>query len=158
MKKILLYNLNQTLFIRLYVKRKLEQQSASPLPQSSKSYCSFWNKKTWSHIELGAANYGDNVHADSSHVVKGKISPKQFSILFTTTDELILNKGKNGIIYINDLEEKMVTYTINYLKKYIYEKYPDNANTVNPLVGDFFTIEIPRVTSIHLKNPEFCSK
>lgn len=124
------------------MKRKYEPQT------------SFWNKKIWSHIELGAANYADNVNGDITYTSKKKISKNQFNILFMTTDELIKNKGKRGIIYINDLTEKMVAYTINRLKAYIIQKYPDSDIDLRPLVGDFFKIDIPMVTSIHLKNPE----
>jgi hypothetical protein len=134
------------------MQRKQGHQNSLPLDNNSHS--SFRNTKIWSHVELGAANYGENVHADSSHISNGKIGKDQHNILFHTIDELIKNKGKNGIVYINDLEKEMVTYTINKLKKYILQKYPVNEIVLKPLVGDFFEIDIPKVTSIHLKNPE----
>lgn len=108
---------------------------------------------SWSHVELGAANYGTSLTADTSYPCK-KISSKQHKILFDTVDNLILQKGKKGVIYINDLEKRNVSFTIHKLKRYLMEKYPDNEITLIPLVGNFFEIAIPKVDSIHLKNPE----
>jgi hypothetical protein len=111
-------------------------------------------KKKWSHIELGASNYAENVHGDRTHTAKGNLSDNQYNVLFKTTDELIADKGKSGVIYINDLDEQMVKYTIDCLRNYITKTYPDNEIELRSLVGDFFKIDIPQVTSIHLKNPE----
>lgn len=130
------------------MKRKFEPN------HQTKSAFSFWHNGIWSHIELGSGNYGKNVHADSTHTAIGQISDKQFNLLFITVDELIEKKGNKGMIYINDLEEGIVRYTIKKLQNYIKNSYPDSEITLKPLVGDFFKIEMPIVNTIHLKNPE----
>lgn len=111
------------------------------------------NEMTWSHVELGAANYGPHLTADASNPCK-KMGANQHKLLFDTVDNLILQKGQNGLIYINDLEKRNVSFTIYKLKIYLMKKYPNNKIFLMPLVGDFFEIDIPKVDSIHLKNPE----
>jgi hypothetical protein len=135
------------------VKRKYEEQNPLASNKLSKSRNSFW-KKNWSHVELGAANYGENVNADKTHIAQGGPSKNQHNILFATVDKLVEKKGKKGVIYINDLDKQLVNYTIKRLNKYLIHQYPKSDIKVKPLVGDFFKIDIPRVTTIHLKNPE----
>ena len=136
------------------MKRKLEPEKSSLSYSLVKSRSSFWNRKIWSHIELGAGNYGGNVNADETHITDKGLGIEQHKLLFMTADKLIQSKGKNGIIYINDLDEKIVDFTIEKLKNYLLENHPKSKIELRPLVGDFFEIDLPEVTSIHLKNPE----
>lgn len=109
----------------------------------------------WSHIELGAANYGTNVHGDTYHKVKGNLSEHQHDLLFKTLDNLISRKGEVGVLYINDLQKVDVEFTIEKLNNYIKESYPNSQIELKELVGNFFKIDLPQVDSIHLKNPEY---
>ena len=109
----------------------------------------------WTHIELGAANYGENVKADLSHISLGSPGQNQFELLFRTIENLIQKKGKKGAFYVNDLHETDVVYTIAHLDKYMTKYHPDSEIEFKPLIGDFFKIDLPKVDSIHLKNPEF---
>lgn len=107
----------------------------------------------WTHIELGAANYGMNLQADSCRVFK-KLGKAQHKVLFDTVDALIQQKGLKGVFYLNDLEKKSVSFTMGKLREYLKDKHPNNEILLVPLVGDFFIIDLPNVDTIHLKNPE----
>lgn len=109
----------------------------------------------WTHIELGAANYAENPDGDSTHEAKNGCSKSQYSLLFSTIDRLIQKKGKSGIFYVNDLQEEDVNYTIKQLEQYIRQQYLTHDIEVKPLTGDFFKIDLPKVDSMHLKNPEY---
>ena len=115
----------------------------------------------WHHIELGASNYGEDPEqnkqhpgADQSHF-SNVTDPNQHQLLFKTVDTLIATKGIQGVFYLNDLTEKDVAYTKAALTAYLAEKYPEHEIYLLALVGDFFKINLPKVDSIHLKNPEY---
>lgn len=111
---------------------------------------------TWSHIELGAANYGANPGADNSYLPKSWAPGKnQYSILFGTLDKLIQEKGKTGFFFLNDLQMYDIEYAIGKLRKHIQQNHPDSNIKLLPLPGDFFKIKLPFTDSIHLKNPEY---
>lgn len=110
--------------------------------------------KPWSHIELGAANYGNNPYADPSYSGSGTLGNNQFDLLFATIDQLIKTKGNQGIFYINDRHDIAVNFTVEHLTTYLTENHPNNKIRLIALPGDFFSIELPMVDSIHLKNPE----
>jgi len=103
----------------------------------------------WSHLELGAANYG----ASRSH--KHQYDPQvQYRILFWTLEELVDRYGQQGIFYVNDIQEDACQYCAEQLNTYIeMQGYPI---TVIPLPGDYqcFQWKGPLFDSIHLKNPE----
>ncbi len=101
----------------------------------------------WSHIELGAANYGKQSEASTFE--------SQYHVLFETIDQLIIEKGLRGRFYLNDLTKEDVDYTIIVLENYLKKNYPEHQIEVCPLVGNFFKISLPKVDSIHLKNPEY---
>ncbi len=123
---------------------KNHKKSTSPLSDND-----------WTHIELGAANYGANKNTDISYQPQ-KINPhQQLSILFQTLDTLIEAKGSRGVFYINDLHSDAVDNTIAIVKKFLEQKHPNHQIQLLPLVGNFFVINMPNVDSIHLKNPEY---
>lgn len=109
----------------------------------------------WTHIELGAANYAEDPGRDPSYRRKNECHKDQYKLLFDTIDELIQKKGKEGIFYVNDLREKDVGFTIYQLEQYIMQQCPDAKIELKPLIGNFFYIDLPKVDSIHLKNPEY---
>lgn len=109
----------------------------------------------WKHIELGAANYGTNINADSSYQAKTSNPALQFELLFQTVDILISTKGLKGTLYINDYHSDDVDYCIALTEQYLTKQHPEHKITLEPLAGDFFIIDIPKVDSIHLKNPEY---
>jgi hypothetical protein len=100
----------------------------------------------WTHIELGAANYGpdfENIDIE-----------KQYLILYKTIDDLVLNLGLKGTLYINDYNEKIVDFCIQKIVGKITSRYPENAIKIEKLVGNYFEIAIPLCGTMHLKNPE----
>lgn len=111
---------------------------------------------TWSHIELGGANYGSNPGVDKTYLPLFYIAGEnQFNILFNTVDNLIQEKGKTGCLFINDLHKADIDYAIEKLKQFIARKHPDANIKIIPLPGDYFKLKLPFVNSIHLKNPEY---
>lgn len=111
---------------------------------------------TWSHIELGGANYGANPGADERYLPKSWApGKKQYSILFNTLDKLIQDKGKTGVFFLNDLQMHDIEYAIGKLRKHIQQTHPDSDIKLIPLPGDYFKIKLPFTDSIHLKNPGY---
>jgi hypothetical protein len=115
------------------------------------------NKEPWVHLELGAANYGENGYSKrhGGH-------DSQFLPLYHTIDELIQTHGPNtpGIFYVNDFYEDACKYSCGRLRDYISKTYPETKIQLASIVKDYFEIDIladcgvEKVDSIHLKNPE----
>lgn len=100
----------------------------------------------WTHVELGAANYGNNFPET--------IEETQFLILYRTIDELVSKLGLKGTIYINDYQDETTEYCIQHLNGHLSKTHPEHAIRIEKLVGDYFKIDLPSCTSMHLKNPE----
>lgn len=110
----------------------------------------------WSHIELGAANYGANPGADEQYLPRTWAPGKnQYSVLFNTLDKLVREKGKTGVFFLNDLQMNDIDHAMGQLKKHIQQNHPDSDIKLLPLPGDYFKIKLPFTDSIHLKNPEY---
>ena len=97
--------------------------------------------KAWTHMELGAANYGQDGHTKKSQrmtvlIELAYVSAKsnyidnlpeqdskpydptqQFAILFKTLDILIQRKGPIGIFHVNDLFAEYSDFAADALKK-----------------------------------------
>lgn len=95
-----------------------------------------------SHLELGAANVAE---------IAGN-RPTKFAVLERTTEDLIQRYGAEGVIYLNDREASGLSEVSNFLRNWLLTHGYPNVRVVN-LPGDFFKIEIPRVTTMHLSHP-----
>jgi hypothetical protein len=137
---------------------------AEPLPADTL-------KDYWTHIELGAGNYGLDGHTKKSQALTvlmdlsyvsaapnyidelpeydpNPYDPNhQYAILFETLDQLILKKGPYGIFHVNDLYSEYADYAAEKLKEYVSSKgYEDII--VEAIPGDYTKLS-PRDT---LKN------
>jgi hypothetical protein len=116
----------------------------------------------WSHIELGAGNYGKEGHSktsqqmtvlmefsyvsdapnyiDNLEVYSTLAAPAhQYALLFQTLDQLVLEKGPKGIFHVNDLYKEYADYAMDCLKEYALSKnYHDIIIEVVP--GDYTKI------------------
>lgn len=108
----------------------------------------------WTHIELGAANYGLSLDADKTYPIKN-LHAHQHELLFYTLNNLIKNRGDEGTFIINDLKELDVVFTGIQLRNYIDKNYPKSKIKIEYLIGDYFNVKLPPATSIHLKNPDY---
>ena len=122
----------------------------------------------WTHIELGAANYGPDGHTQDSqkktvlaqltvtgernHVDDleqsgtGDYDPEyQFRVLFNTLDQLVENYGTDeGVFHINDLFKNYVDFAVEALEKYAKQKNYNNL-TIEGVTGDYTSID-PTIT------------
>jgi hypothetical protein len=115
-----------------------------------------------SHIEWAASNYA-GVHPGDPQ--------KQFSSLRASLDELLLINVPEGVIYINDIDQKGLIAAIDFAGHYLtakgipvsYEVFATLGEDVPPprhgivLVsypGDLFTIPVPHTETANLRNPE----
>ncbi|MBN8828437.1 MAG: hypothetical protein J0H68_07005 [Sphingobacteriia bacterium] len=122
----------------------------------------------WTHLELGAGNYGKDGHTKKSqrrtvlkefkYVSKSpnyidelpeadlkSYNPKyQYAILFWTLDELVKRNGKTGIFHVNDLIDEYAKEATLQLKLYAKNKNYTQI-IIEPIVGDYTKIS-PKVT------------
>ncbi|MGH7889823.1 MAG: hypothetical protein ACRENF_04655, partial [Thermodesulfobacteriota bacterium] len=122
----------------------------------------FYPKKFegWTHLELGAGNYGADGHTQCSlqktvlmklifvsqaknfiHDLEergtGEYNPEhQYGILFRTLDELIARHGPVGIFHVNDLYEEYTAFAVDKLKKYAHDKGYSSV-IIEPVSGDY---------------------
>ncbi|MGB4192013.1 MAG: hypothetical protein WBJ81_05670 [Rickettsiales bacterium] len=114
----------------------------------------------WTHLELGAGNYGLDGHTKISQNKTVLMSFKfvsnepnyidklplqnskphnpfyQYHLLFKTLDDLVLAKGPKGIFHVNDLYKEYATYAAITLKKYsILKEY--NQVIIQAVSGDY---------------------
>lgn len=115
---------------------------------------SWAHPNAWSHLELGAANYGTTPILASAYGPEylGGAS-NQFKLLFVTVDKLVRDRGPIGTVYVNDLDEKLTKTVAQSLRQYCLERGYRFIQVVE-VAGDFTRREFPHVQSAHLKNPE----
>ncbi|ARN84649.1 hypothetical protein [Candidatus Nucleicultrix amoebiphila] len=117
----------------------------------------------WTHLELGAGNYGKDGHTkksqrmttlmalmyvSSAHNFVDQLNerdpclydPKyQYAVLFWTLDRLVERYGTKGVFHINDLFEEYAQYAVEQLSKYAHEKgYHDIL--IQAVPGDYTKI------------------
>jgi hypothetical protein len=114
----------------------------------------------WTHLELGAGNYGLDGYSQLSQkktVFKklktvstaknyldelpekgnGDYKPEnQYGILFETLDEMVARHGPVGIFHVNDLYEEYATFATDKLKKYAQDKGYTSV-IVESIPGDY---------------------
>lgn len=132
---------------------------------------------SWTHLELGAGNYGEEGHTQTSQkrtvlMALSYVSEKenyidhlqemgtndydpeeQYAILFWTLDELVSRYGKEGTFYVNDLYPEYAAYAAHQLRKYAKQKGYDQI-VIEILSGDYQMLGGRTFDSVHLKNPE----
>ncbi|MDB5038949.1 MAG: hypothetical protein JWQ35_2477 [Bacteriovoracaceae bacterium] len=103
-------------------------------------------KEPWAHIELGAVNRVEQTLRERGAY------PGQYILLEKTIDELVAANGGSGTIYLNDLKQSEVEIAVERMRYYSASKGYFHLRIVS-LPGNIFKIKIPKVDSIHLKNP-----
>ena len=117
----------------------------------------------WTHLEAGAANYGEDGHtklsqaktvfnelsfiSDKSNYFDNlpeeenfSYSPDhQYAVLFNTLDILVKEGGKKGIFHVNDLFDDYTNYATIHLRNYA-TKMGYNDIIIDPIVGDYTTL------------------
>jgi hypothetical protein len=112
--------------------------------------------KEWSHLELGAGNYGGTGVIDETETYipnLRKRHPDQYLLLFNELDALIHEHGPEIIFYVNDIFEDYAIYAAVKLRDYAVSKGYEQVK-IRVLPGDFRAIKLPLVNSAHLRNPE----
>lgn len=130
----------------------------------------------WTHLELGAGNYGEDGHTQTSQqktvlMALSFVSEKenyidflektgaeydpqdQYAVLFWTLDKLVERYGDEGTFYVNDLYPDYAEYAAMQLAVYAQQQGYHQIN-VETLSGDYQTLEGRTFDSVHLKNPE----
>lgn len=138
----------------------------------------------WTHLELGAGNYGRNNKCDRIHTkvietpVPKRLIPLpraaiknnpeyQYFVLFRTLDILVQRFGPKGTFYVNDFKGPDILYTKICLENYIrrWNEKPENEKIdvkVQILHGNFYKLAAQKTLpcsdqtfdSIHIKNPD----
>ena len=118
----------------------------------------------WTHLELGAGNYGPDGHTQVSQKMtvlmkiknvstaknyideleeKGKGEYKaedQYQVLFGTLDQLIERQGPVGVFHVNDLYEEYAIFAADKLKKYAEQKGYHSV-IIESIPGDYQKID-----------------
>jgi len=124
----------------------------------------------WTHLELGAGNYGPDGHTQCSQrktVVKklkfvseaknyidelepsgkGDYKPEeQYRVLFWTLDQLVSRQGPKGVFHVNDLYEEYALFATEKLKNYAHEKGYDSV-IIEAVPGDYEKINLRKYLS-----------
>lgn len=132
------------------------------------------NYKEWSHLELGAGNYGADGHTKASQAMTvlmklehvsdkknyvddleemglGDYKPEdQYGVLFWTLDQLIACFGNKGIFHINDLYEEYALFAKQKLEDYAISKGYDSV-IIEVIPGDYQYIDAKKTLSAYGK-------
>lgn len=113
----------------------------------------------WTHLELGAGNYGQEGHTKVSQqktvlmqleatdkpnyvdkLPEKDIKPyqpeQQFAVLFSTLDQLVATKGPKGVFHVNDLIDAYAISASEALKNYANQKGYHKV-TIEVVPGDY---------------------
>lgn len=129
----------------------------------------------WTHLELGAGNYGLDGHTKASQqkTVLQKISDvsseknyideleevgsgiynpeQQYAVLFWTLDELVLRYGEHGLFHVNDLYEEYASWAAEKLTEYAKKRGYFHV-TVEVVAGDYQKIDPTSTLRRYAKN------
>jgi hypothetical protein len=124
----------------------------------------------WTHLELGAGNYGADGHTKVSQAMTvlmkvmdvsdarnyiddldesghGCYKPKdQYGVLFWTLDELVNRYGDRGIFHVNDLYEDYATFAAEKLKEYAIAKGYYSV-IIEAIPGDYQSLDSAKILS-----------
>jgi hypothetical protein len=105
--------------------------------------CAYAGPDGWTHLELGAANYG-----------RYATSPKAFENLKKTLDEIVSTRGNQGVFYVNDIDQDHAMVAAVALKNYVDKRYPHPKFniTVRVVAANYhFPDTLPVAESVHMK-------
>jgi len=124
----------------------------------------------WTHLELGAANYGADGHTQTalrktllkkfSYVSKAKnfisdLEEKgrgdydadlQYGVLFGTLDELVKRRGPKGVFHVNDLYKEYADFAAQKLKTYAQKKGYHSV-IIESVPADYEKIDVKKYLS-----------
>lgn len=109
--------------------------------------------RVWSHLELGAANYAETMPRSTDPEFRGPLADSQLDVLFRTVEDIVSTRGRRGTIYINDLSLNQTRFAAAKLNRYLENRGYLQIQVVE-WPGDFKQILLPKVQTVHLKNPE----
>jgi hypothetical protein len=117
----------------------------------------------WTHLELGAGNYGPDGHTKASQAKtvlmklkdvtdaqnyiddledegSGDYNPEhQYGVLFWTLDQLVERNGQEGVFHVNDLYEEYAVFAAQKLVDYALSKGYDDV-IIEAVSGDYSLI------------------
>lgn len=129
----------------------------------------------WTHLELGAGNYGADGHTQASQAktvllklmrLSDKVSyidalektgrgdylpEKQYAVLFWTLDELVKRYGNVGVFHVNDLYDTYALFAAEKLKNYAALKGYE-AVIIEALSGDYRELQAEKTLSKYGKD------
>ncbi|MEN9343764.1 MAG: hypothetical protein RLZZ453_551 [Chlamydiota bacterium] len=152
-------------------------RSISPnSPQSPAPY--------WTHLELGAGNYGTDGYTQASlQKTVGQVIPnfctsseylsqqktstgnynrEQYSLLFITLEMLVERYGQEGIFHVNDICPEYAAFATEKLQEHAMSKRY-SCIIIESIPGDYKLLDptvtlakynMTRYSTVHLKNPE----
>lgn len=124
----------------------------------------------WTHLELGAGNYGPDGHTKTSQAMtvlmkmdevsneknyiddleefgRGDYKPEeQYGVLFWTLDELVRRYGDVGVFHVNDLYEEYAFFATQRLIEYAINKGYDSI-IIEAIPGDYQLIDSEQTLS-----------
>lgn len=124
----------------------------------------------WTHLELGAGNYGPDGHTKTSQAMtvlmkiedvsnkKNYIddleevgrgdykSEEQYGVLFWTLDELVRRYGEVGVFHVNDLYDEYAFFATQKLMEYAISKGYDSI-IIEAIPGDYQLIDSKQTLS-----------
>lgn len=118
----------------------------------------------WTHLELGAADYGEKGAVGVAGEDERPIKPRgelQYETLYNTVDDLINKRGPKGVFFLNDLNRKDCEYAAYKLRQYIHQHHPNSVDVrIQIIAKNYCEINIlddchhNSIGSVHLKNPD----
>lgn len=103
----------------------------------------------WSHIEWGAANYGETRQRESDRFTP---SPVQHKLLLEFLDNYVTRHGKVGTLFLNDLEENATSAVAKVVREHC--KNLGYKIEVIEYPGDYCKVEIPKTCTSRIANPQ----
>lgn len=143
--------------------------------QSSIAFSQEGSFSGWTHIELGAGNYGPDGHTKTSQAMtvlmkikevskeknyiddleefgRGEYKPEdQYGILFWTLDELVGRYGDVGVFHVNDLFEEYALFATQRLREYALRRGYDSI-VIEAVPGDYQLIDSEKTLSSYGKS------
>jgi hypothetical protein len=129
----------------------------------------------WTHLELGAGNYGPDGHTKASQSMtvlmkiedvsneknyideleefgRGDYKPQdQYGVLFWTLDQLVNRYGDVGVFHVNDLYEEYAIFATQKLMDYAISKGYDSV-IIEAVPGDYQLIDSEKTLSLYGKS------
>jgi len=104
----------------------------------------------WSHAEYGAGNYGPPGSKGYPWMPR---RDGQFQRLYEQIDQLVKQRGPEGIFYLNDLSTPDTSYAAEKLREYCARQGYTKV-VIDELPGDYTRMVLPETDTAALRNPE----